>query len=41
MRPDGKVALDTLHQSGALKLLFPTGRQTLEAVAVNTAGGIT
>lgn len=41
LRPDGKVALDALHQSGALKLLFPTGRQTLEAVTVNTAGGIT
>lgn len=40
-RDDGAVALDTLHQSGALKLLFPTGRPDLEAVTVNTAGGIT
>lgn len=40
-RADGRVALDQLHQSGALKLLFPQGRPPLEAVMVNTAGGIT
>lgn len=40
-RRDGCVALDQLHQSGALKLLFPQGRPPVEAVMVNTAGGIT
>ncbi|MCG7624218.1 urease accessory protein UreD [Epibacterium sp. Ofav1-8] len=40
-RGDGQVALDHLHQSGALKLLFPQGRPPLEAVLVNIAGGIT
>ncbi len=35
------MALDGLHQSGALKLLFPQGRPPVEAVMVNTAGGIT
>ena len=40
-RRDGCVALDGLRQSGALKLLFPQGRPPVEAVMVNTAGGIT
>lgn len=30
-----------MRQSGAMKLLFPKGRPWLEAVMVNTAGGIT
>ncbi len=38
---EGKSRLDQLHQSGALKLLFPHGRRDIEAVCVNTAGGIT
>ena len=33
--------IDGLRQSGALKLLFPQRRPTLEAILVNTAGGIT
>ncbi|NIZ13746.1 urease accessory protein UreD [Phaeobacter sp. HF9A] len=40
-RDDGQVALDELHQSGALKLLFPQGRPPVEAVMINSAGGIT
>ncbi|WP_255731422.1 urease accessory protein UreD [Phaeobacter sp. B1627] len=40
-RADGCVAIDQLHQAGALKLLFPRGRPPVEAVMVNTAGGIT
>ena len=40
-RADGCIALDGLRQSGALKLLFPQGRPPVEAVMVNTAGGIT
>ncbi|OIQ32936.1 MAG: urease accessory protein [Alphaproteobacteria bacterium MedPE-SWcel] len=40
-RADGCVAIDGLHQAGALKLLFPRGRPPVEAVLVNTAGGIT
>ncbi|WP_323778189.1 urease accessory protein UreD, partial [Leisingera sp.] len=39
--PDGCSRLKTLHQLGALKLLFPKGRPDVEAIAVNTAGGIT
>ncbi|CUH77738.1 Urease accessory protein UreD [Tritonibacter multivorans] len=38
---DGRVGIDQLHQSGAMKLLFPRGRAGVEAVMVNTAGGIT
>ncbi|MHA6345415.1 urease accessory protein UreD [Roseivivax sp. CAU 1761] len=39
---DGRSVLDGLHQAGSLKALFPrsTGR-SLQAVLVNTAGGIT
>lgn len=33
--------IDGLRQSGALKVLFPHGKQHLEAVLINTAGGIT
>lgn len=38
---DGRIGIDQLHQSGAMKLLFPRGRAGVEAVMVNTAGGIT
>jgi urease accessory protein len=37
----GRIGIDQLHQSGAMKLLFPRGRAGAEAVMVNTAGGIT
>lgn len=33
--------IENLRHSGALKLLFPQGRQHLEAIIINTAGGIT
>lgn len=33
--------IDTLRQSGALKLLFPSGRPDLQAIAINTSGGVT
>ena len=33
--------LDGLRQSGATKALFPQGRASLEAIVINTAGGIT
>ncbi|XDA99187.1 urease accessory protein UreD [Sulfitobacter sp. LCG007] len=38
---DGGSHIDTLHQSGALKLLFPRAPSGLTAIVVNTAGGIT
>ncbi|WP_300035443.1 urease accessory protein UreD [uncultured Roseobacter sp.] len=42
VRSRGSVtAIDTLRQSGALKLLFPRQSTRVEAVLVNTAGGIT
>ncbi|WP_246079574.1 urease accessory protein UreD [Parasedimentitalea maritima] len=37
----GKSCLANLRQSGALKLLFPRRVSGLEAVMINTAGGIT
>ena len=37
----GKTVIDTLRQAGALKVLFPRNRQDVEAVLVNTAGGVT
>ncbi|MFK7764719.1 MAG: urease accessory protein UreD [Roseobacter sp.] len=33
--------IDGLRQSGALKMLFPQGRDALEAIVINTAGGVT
>ncbi|MEP4960640.1 MAG: urease accessory protein UreD [Roseobacter sp.] len=33
--------IDGLRQSGALKLLFPKRHDTVEAILINTAGGIT
>lgn len=44
---DGKTRLETLRQAGSMKLIFPKSYQTgsrqngIEAVIVNTAGGIT
>ena len=39
---DGRTRLATLRQSGALKLVFPRSfRAGMEAVLVNTAGGVT
>lgn len=39
---DGLTVLDTLHQQGSLKLLFPQSRDgALTGVILNTAGGIT
>lgn len=37
----GKSGLDGLRQSGAAKALFPRGRPHLEAILINSAGGIT
>jgi urease accessory protein len=37
----GRSVLDGLRQSGATKALFPTGRPHLEAIVINSAGGIT
>lgn len=39
---DGRSVLDALHQSGSMKTLFPkAGARHLEAVLLNTAGGVT
>ena len=38
---DGQSRIRDLSQSGAMKLLFPQGRPWLEAVMINSAGGIT
>lgn len=40
LAPNGSV-IENLRHSGALKLLFPQGKHHLEAIVVNTAGGIT
>ncbi|MFK7879067.1 urease accessory protein UreD [Roseobacter sp.] len=37
----GRSHIDDLRQSGALKVLFPRSTGRLEAVLINTAGGIT
>ncbi|MDW3225297.1 MAG: urease accessory protein UreD [Paracoccaceae bacterium] len=37
----GASYIDGLHQSGALKVLFPRTSGPLEAILINTAGGIT
>ena len=37
----GRSCLDALRQSGATKILFPRGRPHLEAIVINTAGGVT
>lgn len=33
--------IDDLHQSGCLRLLFPRGGEALDAVLINTSGGVT
>lgn len=38
---DAGTHIDTLRQSGALKLLFPRTAGSFQAILVNTAGGIT
>lgn len=38
---DGVSRIDGLRQSGALKLLFPRQPTRVEAIVVNTAGGVT
>ncbi|MEM1072810.1 MAG: urease accessory protein UreD [Pseudomonadota bacterium] len=38
---DGRSCIDGLRQSGALKLLFPRTKERVEAIVINTAGGIT
>jgi len=40
-RRDGRSAIDGLRQSGALKLLFPARADIVEAIAINTSGGVT
>lgn len=38
----GRSVIDTLHQSGSLKVVFPRSTDaTLQGVTVNTAGGVT
>jgi urease accessory protein len=33
--------IDDLHQSGCMRVLFPHGGRTLDAVLINTSGGVT
>ncbi len=33
--------IDGLHQSGCMRILFPRGERTLDAVLINTSGGVT
>jgi urease accessory protein len=40
-RRDAATVLDRVRTSGALKLLFPGGRDPFEAVLINTSGGLT
>ncbi|WP_220800268.1 MULTISPECIES: urease accessory protein UreD [Roseobacter] len=40
-RVNGGSGIDGLRQSGALKLLFPTSRDIVQATLINTAGGVT
>lgn len=40
-RSGARSMLDGLHQSGALKLLFPRNPLICEAIAINTSGGVT
>lgn len=37
----GRSVLAGLHQSGAFKLLFPRSHDPLQAIMINTAGGVT
>ena len=38
---DGTTAIDHLRSSGALKLLFPRSNTRLDAILINTSGGLT
>jgi urease accessory protein len=38
---DGRSVIDGLHQSGCLRTLFPRGGTALDAVLINTSGGVT
>lgn len=40
-RRDKASVIDNLHQSGCMRLLFPHGGPTLDAVMINTSGGVT
>ena len=40
LRGDVSV-IDDLHQSGCMRVLFPRGGKTLDAVLINTSGGVT
>lgn len=40
-RRDGRSVIDGLHQSGCLRMLFPNGGHALDAVMINTSGGVT
>jgi len=37
----GRSVIQSLHQSGSLKVLFPRSSSDLQAVMINTAGGVT
>lgn len=38
---DGASVIDDLHQSGCMRALFPHGGDALDAVLINTSGGVT
>jgi len=38
---DGANVIDDLHQAGCLRVLFPRGGPALDAVLINTSGGVT
>ena len=38
---EGRSVLAGLRQSGAFKVLFPRSQGTLQAILINTAGGVT
>ncbi len=40
-RRDTLSVIDDLHQSGCMRVLFPQGGATLDAVLINTSGGVT
>lgn len=40
-RRDERSAIDGLRQSGALRVLFPTRAKLVEAIVINTSGGVT
>ena len=40
-RRDERSAIDGLRQSGTLRVLFPTRAKLVEAIVINTSGGVT